>query len=359
MNIFADWLSQMYAKSLAYYPLGFRTDFADEARDIFDLRVKDAAKGGFWSLVKLALRELSDLPLTLLTLYTRERKISAMQKHLNRWFVHEPGSWPEVLLASMPFLMLFLFPGIFSFSSVEDSIPAPLGIGLLGLVVLFLALLGIVGLLVRLPRWAMPYAGVLISLGVFLVLMGSGVSTYFFSGQMSAPWWLRMVAFEAIYLCALAAAMILVVWLTRRISLTTTFFEQVQKDWSLLSFAMYGGGTVLILGMYEDISGGGLYILMTAVPLLLGIWVYLRRQVVQWRIVALSVAITLAMGIALVANLQLMDWASPLVFEIGSLDITRSILSIILTWFLCEGMVFMPMLLRHIPLINQTQKQTG
>jgi hypothetical protein len=359
MNIPAGWLVQLYAKILLLYPRHFRADFADEMQVVFNLRVKDTVGRSFWRLLLLALRELGALPLALLASYARERRKLAMQKHLNRWFVHAPGSWPEGLLACIPFLMLFLFPGIFSFSRLETGVPAPLGLGLLGLVVLSLALLGMIGLLVRLPRWAMPYAGVLLSLGVFFVLMLSGVFTYFFSGQNSAPWWLRMVTFEAVYLCVLAAAIILVVWLAYRIPMTTAFYGQVQRDWSIISFAMYGGAMVFILGMYEDISGGGWYILITAVPLLLGTWIYLHHQAKQGRILALSIAITLAIGIALVANLQLLDWVSPLVFEIGGLGITRSVLSIILTWLLCEAMLFMPMLLSRIPFSKQTYQLAG
>lgn len=357
MTDFSAWLVRMYAKSLALYPPNFRDGFALEAQMVFNLSVKDATGHGFWSLLKFALRELRDLPLTLLALYSRERKIPIMQKQLNRWFVHQPGSWSEVLLASIPFLVLFLFPGIFSFGYMEESVPALLGLIVLGLVVLFLVLLGVAGLLVRLPRWAMPYAGVLVTLAVFLVLMPLGVKTLFFSGQMSAPWWLRMVTFEAIYLCALTAALALIVWLAGRISLTNTFSEQVRKDWSILSFAMYGGAMTLILGMYEDVTGTGLYILITAIPLLIGAWIYLCTQVLQRRIISLSVAILVAMGIAFVANLQLMDWVSPLVFKIGSFGVTRSALSIILTWLLCEAMLFLPMVVRHIPFTKQTQTQ--
>jgi len=356
MNSPAQWLIRMYAKSLVLYPRSIRVDFTDEMQAVFNLRVDDATGRGLWGLVQLVTRELINLPLVLLALYARERRLSVMQKHLNRWFVHKPGSWQEVLLACLPFLVLFLFPGIFSFNGVEDSIPAALGLGLLVLMVLILALLGISGLLVKLPRWAMPYAGVLMSGMVFLILILLGVSSLFF-GQLSGAWWLRMVLFEIISLAALTATMILVVWLAQRFPLTRSFFKQVQEDWSLFSFAMYGGAMVLVLGMYEDISGAGLYILITAIPLLLGAWGYLRLRAVHWRILAMSLAVTVAMGVTLIANIQLMDWASPVEFVIGGLGITRSVLSILLTWVLCVAMLFIPMLLPQIPFSKPAQEQ--
>ncbi len=348
MNLSADWIIRAYARSLVLYPRRYRGDFGDEMQAVFNLRVKDMAGQGLGSLLLLALRELIDLPLTLLTLYARERRMSVMQKQLNRWFIHEPGSWQEVLLACLPFLVLFLFPGIFSFPGVEDSVPAALGLGLLGLLVLMLSVLGIAGLLVRLPRWALPYAGVLIIVLVFIVLSALKVPPFVYA-QSFAPWWLRLLVLDIICLSVLAGTMILLVWLAGKIPLAAGFYEQVRKDWSLFSFAMYGGAMILVLGMYEDVPKAGLYILATAVPVLLGAWAYLRLQAVHWRMIAMFAALTVAMGITLAANIQLVDWVSPVEFSIGGLDFTRSILSVIMIWPLSVGMLFLPMLLPLIP----------
>jgi len=340
----AAWLVRIYAKTLEIYPQDYRCDFTDEMQDVFNLRVEDASREGLWGLLQLALGELADLPWTLLALYARERRMSAMPKRLNRWFVHEPGSLPELILASVPFLVLFMFPGVFSFKAIENSVPQILGLSLLGFLALLLAALGMVGLLVSLPRWAMPYAGVLISLFPLLMLMASGAVSFFFGG-LEAPWWLRMVAFELLYLFALGITMILVMWLSQKVSLTTDFPDQVKRDRSLISFAMYGGITVFVLGMYEDITGAGLYILLTTIPVLIGTWIYLHQQSSVWRVITLAAATTIAMGIAFFANVQLVDWVSPVAFEIGSLSITRSLLSIILTWLLCEAMLCLPIFL--------------
>jgi hypothetical protein len=359
MSGLAGWLARLYTRSLCLYPRSFRCEFADEAVAVFDLGLKEAAGGGSWGLMRYAARELYDLPLVLLTLHARERRKSVMQKKLDQWFIHAPGSWAEVLLACTPFLALFIFPGVFSFSQIEQSIPGPLGLALLAGLVLFLAVLGIVGLLVRLPRWVMPYAGVFACLVVMFTLMLFGLSDLFFGKWVTAPWWLRMAAFELIYLAALVAAMALVVWLARRVALTGPFFEQVQKDWTQLSFAMYGGGMVFILGMYEDIHGAGMYILLTTLPLLLGTWLFLRGRSAAGKLTALAAAVTLAMGIAFLANLQLMDWISPVELRLGGLEITRNISSLLLTWLLCEAMLFVPLLLQYIPFTSPARKQAA
>jgi hypothetical protein len=358
MTITAAWLVRIYAKTLEIYPQDYRHDFADEMQDVFNLRVEDASRSGFWGLMQLALGELMDIPWTLLALYARDRRMSPMQKRLNRWFVHQPGSLPELILASVPFLVLFIFPGVFSFKSIENSVPQILGLSLLGFLALLLAALGIVGLLVSLPRWAMPYAGVLISLFSLLMLMVSGAVSFFFGG-LEAPWWLRMVAFELLYLLALVITMILVIWLSQKISLTINFPDQVKQDRSLISFAMYGGISVFVLVMYEDITGAGLYILVTTIPVLIGTWIYLHQQNNTQRVITLAAATTIAMGIAFVANVQLIDWVSPVAFEIGSLSISRSLLSIILNWLMCEAMLCLPIFLPRSLSTKPAQEQTA
>jgi hypothetical protein len=73
--------------------------------------------------------------------------------------------------------------------------------------------------------------------------------------------------------------------------------------------------------------------------------------------VAMSAAVTLGMGIALIANHQLMDWSPTVEFSIGGLDITRSVLSFILTWLLCLATLLIPIILPLIPFSRSSQKQ--
>ncbi len=358
MNNASLWFTRLYAQLLALYPRRFQADFAEEMKAVFALRIKEAARAGIGQPLCLTLREMGALPLALWAAYTRERRPLIMQKRLVRWFIHEPGSWQEILLASLPFLALCLVLGTFSFKAMEAGLSPLVGLGLMGLIILALALLGIAGMLVRLPRWSMPYAGVLIAGAVFLALNLLGLQDLFFGG-MQGPWWLRMAAFELLYLVVLFAATLLSLRLARKIALTSIFFEQVRKDWSLISFAMYGGAFTLVIGMYEEIANGGLYILLTILPFLFSTWVYLRQPSLRRRLTALSLGITVAMGIALVAHLLRMDLFSPAVFQVGGMVVTRSILSIFLSWLLGLGMLFVPMLLPRISFDKQAQVQTA
>ncbi len=270
-----------------------------------------------------------------------------MQARLKHLLVHEPGSWQETLLACLPFLLPCFLLGIFSLRGVGFCLPAPLGLGLLGLAALFLALLGIAGLGVGLPRWSMPYAGLLVS-GVVFVALAPALLALFY-GRSSVPWWLRMLLLEAVYLFVLLALTFLLVWLASKTPLTLAFCTQLHKDRSLASLAMYGGGVVWILGMYEEFPHAGVYILLTIIPLIFGVWLYLHSRSGSWRLAALSLGFTLAMGVALIAHGHLVDWDSPVVFQAGGLVITRAVLSLLLVWLLGLAMLFVSFLLPLTP----------
>ncbi len=345
MNATAHLLQQAYAHSLKLYPRAFREEYTEELCAVFNLATERAAQTGVWGLAKVAWRELRDLPFAVMAAYVRERRRMQMQKRLDRWFTHEPGSWQEVLLAALPFLLLMGFPGILTVFSLEKSIPAVIGIGILSLIVVILATLGIIGLFVKLPRWALPYAGMPLALVAFVFMFTLGMRTLFL-GDSGTPWVLRMSGFLAIFLIVVLGLMLLCVWLSKLLTLTHPFYERVQSDWSLLSFMMYGGALVFLAGMYEDVVGAGWHVLITLIPLVLGIWVYLRDERMSRRLWTLVLSVTAAMGIALVANLQLTDGFSPTALQIGPLALNRVVLSVILTWLTCETMILAPLLLR-------------
>ena len=58
-------------------------------------------------------------------------------------------------------------------------------------------------------------------------------------------------------------------------------------------------------------------------------------------------------------NLQLTDWVSPTVFTLGGLAITRSVLSLILTWLMSLAILFLPLVLPNLPAASQAQEKTA
>ncbi len=264
-----------------------------------------------------------------------------MKTQLNRWFVRDPGSWQEFILAAMPWLMTFLIPGLISGLSLEARVSTSAGLVILGLMFLTLAALGVIGLLVRVPRWSLPYAGVPLVLLAFLLLATFDVIEIFFGG-MTAAWWLRLLGFLSVYLVLLHLLLYLAYAVAKRVDWLAPVLALHRQDWSLLSFAMYGGALTFVMGMYEDLQGAGWYLVATAMLLILGAWVFLRSAHPSRRVIPLLAGITLAMAAGLLANLQLLPWESPAVFSLGGLAITRVMVSVLLTWGVCVVMILSP-----------------
>jgi hypothetical protein len=336
-----DRLCQLYKHSLRLYPRSFRETYDEELCVVFNLAVEEAAGDGFFGLLVFVCRELRDLPMAVFVSHARERRRLAMQRRLNRWFIQDPGSWQEVILAITPYLLLCLIPGFLSATTLDQSIPPHVGLLILGGIVGILAVLGLISLSVELPRWSMPYAGIPMALVVLLGLFALNARFTFFNGGPT-DWWTRMLGFLGIYLVVLVTAMMAAVWMSGKLTRTRSFFNRVKKDWTLISFCMYGSALIFVVGMYEDLHGAGWYLVLTAILLILGVWIYLRSQDARHRMLALTLSIGLAMLIALIANIQLMDWASPIEINIGPLAINRATVSVLLTWLACEVMILAP-----------------
>ena len=199
-----------------------------------------------------------------------------MKRNLEHWFAHEPGSGQEVLLAVLPFLLTGFLIGLLSLIPGVDQFP--MWAGQLILLGLFLvqASLGIIGLVLRLPRWSLPYAGVLVvlfSFGGLILLDVLGI----FPRPQGAVAYLSVVLFLSVYLFVICTVVILGVWFSGKVSHTRQFYNQVKVDRTLLSFMMYGGSLVFVLVSYEDTSQGGAYLMLSALAMVIGGWVYLRQ----------------------------------------------------------------------------------
>ncbi len=86
---------RLYAILLRLYPCAFRDEFADEMYNVFANAVSEANARDLNSLATLCLRELRDLPLSILREHWRER----------RKMESESTSLRAVLASIVPFLV--------------------------------------------------------------------------------------------------------------------------------------------------------------------------------------------------------------------------------------------------------------
>jgi hypothetical protein len=273
--------------------------------------------------------------------HLRERKKMNMKTGLERWFIHPQGSWKESLLAVLPFLLMGVLPGIIFLTPSLRALPITIGAPILIGLALILIVLGMIGLFVRLPRWSLVYAGILLtllSLGAIVVVAAIGKS-------LLAPADWPSLLINAILLCGHLILLFLLVavliWGGSRFHLTQRFSRELRADPSLISFMLYGGVFLHVLGGYEDVSGVDYYLILSSLAMAWGAWAYLRTGKTAQRLVALTVATTVAAAFALVANLTLVSYNSPPVV-IGNVSLPMVSLFIGLTWLVALAMIALP-----------------
>ena len=100
---------RLYRAALGCFPEGYRREYADELLYAVRMAAEDAEAQGRVSLLRLAWRELRDLPLAVLRAHLHERSV---QMNLQPG-AHLPGgpirSW-QLGVVFLPFLLPLLYP---------------------------------------------------------------------------------------------------------------------------------------------------------------------------------------------------------------------------------------------------------
>jgi hypothetical protein len=333
-------LLSLYRRAIRLYPSTFQEDYAEELAEVFAMRLQ-----GNRADIKTVLRELRDLPLALVAAYLRERRRQKMKHSRDHWFTNNAGSWRELLLACLPFLLTGFVPGLLSEIPAVQGLPPLAGMLVLGTLFLILAALGITGLLVRLPRWSLTYAGVSLTL---LTLSLIAYSNQFGLISISAAWSVLHlnVVLMGVFLVVLTLSTWILLWASGHIRLMQPFAANLKHDHTLISFMFYGGALVLTLSHYEDIPNGGVYLMLSALALAAGAWGYLRAAAPATRIWALIGGTTLASALTLTANLRLLGVPNPAPISFAGLQIQAAVGFVGLTWIVSMIMVLAPLALR-------------
>jgi len=75
------------------------------------------------------------------------------------------------------------------------------------------------------------------------------------------------------------------------------FYTGLRRDWSLLSFLLYGSMLPILIIVFDEYQGSAPYKITGLLILAVGAWVYLRRSQPGTRLYALLVAVALTMGL--------------------------------------------------------------
>jgi len=345
MRYISKKLMRWYRRALKLYPSTYRETYAEEMQTVFEMRLAEFSSATAWNLLKFSLRELRDLPIGVAAAYLHERNRLKMKSNMERWFVHEPGSIREGILAVLPFFLTAFVTGLLSIIPAVNNLPIRVGQIILLFLTLVQIIFGVIGLAVRLPRWSLPYAGVLVSmapLSILAILYHQGI----FRLPQTNIMFFSTILFYAAYLVVLFLLVSFIVWAAGKIRFIQSFAERVKNDKTLLSFMMYGGTLSFLATNYEDTIGAGLYLMVSALAMMLGAWFYLRQKSIRGKMTALSLGNSAAILTALLTTTKLLNYYPSTVFSLGSIEITIFDIYVLLSWLVSQAMIFGPLLLR-------------
>lgn len=311
---------RLYQIMLGCFPERYRGEYAEELLYAVRMAAADAQAQGPGALLRLIWRELRDLPLAIARAYLNERS----DPMSIRPGAHLPGGPIRLWQLAATFLP-FLLPLMYHLLTMVVPPSSSLRIGpwlvaavglpfLAGLVVIF-----VTGLVRQFPVWTLPALGVLLfCISVILQFVAQVVViilvSYPFLGRFGWPQNLPLAENIAIALLVQFVYLPLMIGVvTGLLRIVPAFYEQVQQEWTLLSFFLYGFAILPILGN-DEFHGVAGYQTASLVILIVGAGLYLVAPRRWQRVLALLLPAILSpavMSLGLYQVFPAQQWANP------------------------------------------------
>jgi len=297
---------------LRLYPRAYRQEHDKEMRSVFELTADEADRRGLFSLLNLGLRALCSLPGAVIYEHWRDARRNAEEATMTEWpdngHVRDnlkdapdaaPGSWmdrPSLWVETLAGLIPFLYIGLWSIVLALLAFPPPpwqliayVGPLVAGYVVLLTGLGA--GWARGFPRWSYAYV-------LCVPLFSLYVSLAARSAILPYPYLLCLPHFTSLVPLAVMAIVVLVV--TRSRPPLTRLFTNMWRDWTRLSFALYGLVPILVWFAFDEVEDRFVIRFMIALTLILagGALAYLRSARAWQRATALLVGTALARVVA-------------------------------------------------------------
>jgi hypothetical protein len=292
---FVVWL---YEQALRLYPRAYRDEYGAEMAWVFEQAIKETAPRGSAALVKLMARELLALPEAIAQEHQRARSMQAMSDE-KQALRSRGGSWSEVLAALAPFLLLGIVPSLLGLTPLSGRLGIVLGIAILSLLGGSVLVLGILGLVKGLPRWLLPYGGILLAT-VTATAMGLLIwklKPPFWPPKAREQWFVRHIAFQGVTWAGILILPPILVWASSLIPPLRPIYRRIRQDWTLVSFGLYGSALPALVISFDDYRRAEPYMLAAVILLAIGGWLYLRSQRPWQRMLSLFGGLTLSMAV--------------------------------------------------------------
>ncbi len=220
-----------------------------------------------------------------------------MEASINGPPVEEPVAGWKLWTVFVPFLIAVVLVMIHEIATLRHALGTHILVLDIGLLVVLLIPV-ISGLMMGLPRWAIPSVGFLV--GIAGILIFSSWINFLppfphYSSVLGKVLLVVIARFMFFgHMLLLSALLVLAAaWLPP----LQPFYTGLRRDWSLLSFLLYGSVLPVLLVVFDEYRGSAPYQTAGLLILAVGAWVYLRRSQPSTRLHALLVAVALTMGL--------------------------------------------------------------
>lgn len=337
-----QFLCRVYGLLLTFYPRRYKEEYGDELQAVFEMSLDEAATKGRFEVEKLVLRELISLPKAIIYEHLRERRKAKMTGSFSSHFDFAPGSRSEALAALAPFLLFGAFPTLLGYFRVMDFVP--LWLNVLSVIVFWLFGLGliVIGFIKRFPRWFMPYIGIpmpIISLLLFNILMEKWQGVWWYR----LPWLLSDLLQQGLLWMGLVLLVILLLVATRIFPKSRPFYQRLRKDWTLLSFIIYGTMPFVLLIIYNEYKNVEPFMFLSLIILAAGGWLYLQSYESLKRFLYLYAGMELSMLVAAIGKAVLLEGS----FPSGSWQ--TEFIDTLVTWLWLALIMLLPLAINLLP----------
>ncbi|NWG07788.1 MAG: hypothetical protein HXY35_14020 [Chloroflexi bacterium] len=337
-------MKSLYALLLYLFPRTYREEYGEELQAVFNLSMDDAsAKGGFEAM-SVTLRELRGLPYAILHAHLRERRKAKMAGKFASRFDFEPGSGKETFAALTPFLFSM---AMVLFGYLARHWIAPIWASIAFVILFWSAVLGLflLGSAKGLPRWFLPYLGVLLAIASLLFFN-------FLVNLRLDVWWHRSSGwgddfnFGNFLWIGLILLVFLLLAISRSVPRFRPFYQRLRDDWPLLSFLLYGTIPMILWLNFDDYVNEEPFFALSILMLTLGGWFYLRKDKPLNRFMSLQIGLGLSMVTAAAGKAALILWSRS-----QELDfiLTDELVFTLETWLWLAAILSLPYLFRLLP----------
>jgi hypothetical protein len=280
-----------YRLLLQVYPAAYRAEFGNEMYATFLEGVEEAQAQRRLGIYLL--RELRDTPRSLANAYwqgwmmklqTRIQVLHDVASTSDLPPAPPDGreSWRQVLWELSPFLLAAFFLVLATYVPFVEISPGwQRDTEFLATLIVPLTLPFVVlGLARGLPRWAYPYAGLLLGYQIFVSYQSS--------------MWLFLIAMLFAYSVLAAAALITDPHPSRLPVLVRRIGQSLSLDWTRLSFGIFGAMPLILLVAFDDAHANGrtTYLALSALGMVVSAFAYCRSRTTSAQITALLSGLT-------------------------------------------------------------------